>query len=115
SLAGLGTFPPKGRPRVVWVGVEQGAEEVVKLQGRVEEVLLPLGFPREERPFHPHLTLGRVKGMRQLSPLLEYLRGGEIGEVGRMQVRCVDLMQSQLHPRGAIYTRVEGVPLAEEV
>ncbi|MEE9181973.1 MAG: RNA 2',3'-cyclic phosphodiesterase [candidate division NC10 bacterium] len=113
SFAGLGTFPPKGRPRVVWVGVEEGSEEMEKLRGRIDEALLPLGFPREDRPFRAHLTLGRVKSVGRLDPLLEFLRRGEVGQVGRMEVRCVDLMQSQLHPAGAIYTLVETVQMTE--
>ena len=113
SLGGVGAFPPKGRPRVIWVGVEQGTEEMVGLRDRIDEILLPLGFPREKRPFQPHLTLGRVKNVGRLDALLEGLRSAEVGHVGRMQVRCVELMQSQLHPGGAIYTSVEAVPLGE--
>src|SRR3990172_4916681 len=89
SLAGLGTFPPRGRPRVIW--------------------------GREARPFQPHLTLGRVRDVGRLDALLTYLRGAEIGQVGQMHVRCVDLMRSKLHPAGAVYTRVESVPLSEEI
>jgi 2'-5' RNA ligase len=114
SLAGLGTFPPRGRPRVVWVGVEQGVEEMKMLQGRIDETLLPLGFAREARPFQPHLTLGRVRDVGRLDALLAALRATEIGRVGQMQVRCVDLMRSQLNPAGSVYTRVESVPLSEE-
>jgi 2'-5' RNA ligase len=114
SLAGLGTFPPKGRPRVVWVGVEQGIEEMKKLQGRIDEALLPLGFARETRPFQPHLTLGRIRDVGRLDALLTYLRATEIGQVGQMHVRCVDLMRSALHPAGAVYARIESVPLSEE-
>lgn len=113
SLAGLGTFPPRGRPRVIWIGMQQGAEEVERLRGRIDEALLPLGYPRESRPFHPHLTVGRVKNVGRLDPLLESLRRMEVGEVGRMQVRSVELMRSQLHPAGAIYTPVETVLLTE--
>ena len=114
SLAGLGTFPPKRRPRVIWIGVQQGAEEVERLRGRIDEMLVPLGFPREARPFHAHLTLGRVKNVGRLDPLLESLRRIDVGEVGRMQVESVELMQSRLRPAGAIYTPVETVLLAEE-
>jgi 2'-5' RNA ligase len=114
SLAGLGAFPPRGRPRVVWVGVEQGVEEMKRLQGRIDETLLPLSFAREARPFQPHLTLGRIRDVGRLDALLTYLRGAEIGRVGQMHVRCVDLMRSELHPAGAVYTRVESVPLSEE-
>ncbi|MCI0372004.1 MAG: RNA 2',3'-cyclic phosphodiesterase [candidate division NC10 bacterium] len=114
SLAGLGTFPPRGRPRVVWVGVEHGVDEMRTLQGRIDETLLPLGFARETRPLHPHLTLGRVRYVGRLDALLTVLRVTEIGRVGQMHVRCVDLMRSALHPAGAVYTRVESVPLSEE-
>lgn len=114
ALSGLGTFPPKGTPRVIWVGVSEGGPEVGELNARIEEALHPLGFPREDRPFHPHLTLGRVKGTRHLQPLLERLRSLEVKELGRMRVRFVDLMRSDLHPHGAIYTLVHRVPLKEE-
>jgi 2'-5' RNA ligase len=114
SLAGLGTFPPRGRPRVVWVGVEQGVEEMKQLQGRIDEALLPLSFARETRPLQPHLTLGRVREFGRLDALLAYIRGADIGPVGQMAVRCVDLMRSELHPAGAVYTRVESVPLSEK-
>lgn len=113
SLAGLGTFPQKGRPRVVWVGVREGTEELEKLRDRIDETLLPLGFPREERPFRPHLTLGRVKSVGRIDALLQSLRGADVDEVGRMRVQCVELMQSQLHPTGALYSCVEAVSLAE--
>ncbi len=85
------------------------------MQGRIDDTLLPLGFGREARPFQPHLTLGRVRDVGRLDALLTYLRGAEIGQVGQMQVRCVDLMRSKLHPAGAVYTRVESVPLSEEI
>jgi 2'-5' RNA ligase len=113
SFAGLGAFPPKGRPRVIWVGVEQGADEMERLRTRIDEMLLPFGFPSEKRPFQPHLTIGRVKSVGRLDSLLEGLQRAEIGQVGQMQVRRVELMQSQLQPAGAIYTSVEAVPLAE--
>jgi len=100
---------------VVWVGVEQGVEEMKTLQGRIDEILHPLGFAREARPWQPHLTLGRVRDVGRLDALLTYIRGAEIGQVGRMHVRCVDLMRSELHPAGAVYTRVESVPLSEEI
>ena len=114
SLAGLGTFPPTGRPRVIWIGIQQGAEEMQRLRARIDDTFLPLGFSRESRPFHPHLTLGRVTQGGRLGPLLDSLRGIETGEVGRMQVRSVELMQSALHPAGAVYTAAETVLLTEE-
>lgn len=113
-LAGLGTFPPKGRPRVVWIGVPEGTEELEKLRDGIDEALLPLGFPREERAFRPHLTLGRVRSVGRIDVLLQSLREAEVGEVGRMRVQRIELMQSQLHPAGAIHSSVEAIELAGE-
>ena len=113
SLERLGTFPPKGRPRVVWVGVGAGAGEMGRIRERIDTTLLPLGFPREGRPFQPHLTLGRVKEAGRVDRLLEELRTVPIGEISRMQVPSVELMHSQLHPAGAVHTVIDAVPLVE--
>src|SRR3970040_1457372 len=61
-LGGLGAFPQPRAARVVWVGVPEGADSLAGLQARLEAELEPLGFPREERPFTAHLTLGRGRG-----------------------------------------------------
>ena len=60
-LSGLGTFPNENRPRVIWAGVQGDLESLGKLQARIEAEVSGLGFPRENRPFTPHLTLGRVR------------------------------------------------------
>jgi 2'-5' RNA ligase len=62
TLSGVGAFPGLKRPRVLWVGVTDGADRVVELAERVERALGPIGFPREDRAFSPHLTIGRVNG-----------------------------------------------------
>ena len=65
SCAGLGSFPPGRRAKVIWMSVESpGSLEL--LQDAVERACLPLGFPVEGRPFRPHITLGRVKEGAQL-------------------------------------------------
>ena len=61
SAHGLGVFPEVERPRVLWVGLTEGAEALVELSRRVEDASEALGFPRDGRPFRPHLTLGRIK------------------------------------------------------
>jgi 2'-5' RNA ligase len=57
---GLGAFPNPRQPRTLWLGVEQGSEEIIELQQAVEQSLQTLRFPKENRRFLPHLTLGRV-------------------------------------------------------
>ena len=60
-LAGAGTFPAKGRPKVVWAGIEGEIKRLERLRARVEGALSRVGFEPEERPFLPHVTLGRIK------------------------------------------------------
>ncbi len=60
-LEGLGTFPPQGRPRVLWAGVSAGAAELAALASRLEEGFVERGLGRADRAFAPHLTLGRVR------------------------------------------------------
>jgi 2'-5' RNA ligase len=101
-LRGTGAFPPGKSPRVLWVGV---AEEpaLMDLQKAVEARLEAEGYPREERPFHPHLTLGRVKGPSRLREALVELGRYEGTVFGEMTAGKVALIESRLGPRGAEY------------
>ena len=114
SLVGVGAFPSLRRPRVVWLGLGGDLEVLSALQGRVEDEVAQLGFPRERRPFSPHLTLGRVRGdagsvdtgglERAASAVsMESEMGWRVGEV------C--LIRSTLLPSGARYDRLGVVTL----
>ncbi len=111
GVGGFGVFPPKGPPRVLWAGVAEGAEALVSLQGAVERALAALGFPREGRPYRPHCTLGRVRSPRNAAALVEAAAGLGDGLLGTVTVDHIDLMQSQLHPAGSIYTVLRSIPL----
>jgi len=111
-LSGVGTFPPRGAPRVVWAGIDRGAEMLARLAARVEKALLARGDLRapETRPFRAHVTLGRPKGSRGLRRLQDLL--GEMSLEGRAHLlEEVRLVESRLSPRGAEYTPVARVPL----
>ena len=69
SISGLGAFPSPARARVVWVGIDEGRRELIRLAETVDENLGKLGFPREERSFKAHITIGRVKISRFLDKL----------------------------------------------
>ncbi len=103
-VRGTGAFPPPPRPpRVLWVGTDEPAA-VLDLQARLEAGLEGLGFDRESRPFHPHLTLGRVKSgsaPREAMAELERVKDAEFGE---MPVRKITLFRSTLRPDGAVYS-----------
>ena len=113
GLAGLGAFPARGAPRVLWAGVDRGVRELGELAARTEKALLARGFEeaRDERPFRAHVTIGRPRGSRgggRLRDLLEELsfRGGT------HLLEEVTLVESRLTPRGAKYEAVERIPFA---
>lgn len=102
-LRGFGAFPDVTRPRVVWVGIE-GDSALELLQHRVEREFEPLGFPTEQRPFRPHLTLARAKrdarppAFRPLAGALEQVAFDETAVV-----ETLDLMESTLQQGGSVY------------
>ena len=111
ALGGLGAFPQPRAARVVWVGVSRGAEALAALQAKIEVGLEPLGFPREERPFTAHLTLGRVRGPARREQLAVALTSMAAEALGEMVVDRIELMKSDLHPAGARYSVLQSFPL----
>jgi 2'-5' RNA ligase len=110
-VTGFGAFPSVARPRVVWIGCER-APALELLQHRVEQEMAQIGFPLEGRPFHPHITLGRVKGAtrsRDLAGFVDIIEPLEYAT--EIAVPSIDLMQSVLSRRGATYTRRHATPL----
>ncbi len=101
-LAGFGSFPPRGRPRVLWAGLDGDVDAVVELQRRIAARLESLGFPRERRPFRPHVTIGRVKGPRGLEDVMAAMDRIEV-PAQSVEVTAFSLYQSTLRPEGAKY------------
>lgn len=110
ALGGTGTFPNARRPRVLWVGVEKGSENLVELATRIEAKLSDLGFPKEKRKFSAHLTIGRVRSPSRIEATVRAMHSigfeGEGFEVGEVVV-----MKSDLRPTGAIYTALGRIKL----
>jgi RNA 2',3'-cyclic 3'-phosphodiesterase len=103
-LEGTGTFPPGRRaPRVLWVGVFPAAP-LLALQEDIEGEMAKLGLEREKRPFHPHLTLGRVKSAGGMDPLVQEMNQHRERRFGEMSVQKIIFFQSTLKPSGAEYT-----------
>ena len=114
SLGGIGVFPDPRRPRVLWLGMKGELERLLGFQETLERAFIEIGFPREQRPFRPHLTLARIRpsgprGVTGLGKALE--KGGETAGEGFIAAG-ISLLQSTLTPQGAIYTRLGGFPLA---
>ncbi len=102
-LGVVGAFPNVRRPRVLWVGLEEPTGELVALQQRVEQVTRYLVEP-DPRGFSAHLTLGRVKGRKNLRRLSELVEGYHLDSAETISVRSVELIRSQLGRGGPTYT-----------
>ena len=111
ELEGIGAFPGPGDPRVVWVGVGDGADRVVALQARLEDGLAAEGIPRERRPFRAHATLFRVRGPNDRARAVEALRAGPSVRFGRVPVAAITLYESRLAPGGADHRRLASASL----
>jgi 2'-5' RNA ligase len=111
-LRGLGCFPNLKNPRVIWCGIEGDMEALSGLQQLVERVCRSFGFPPEDRAFKPHLTLGRVKGKRNLQPLMECIKIGS-GLEHSFRADHFNMYQSTLKPQGAVYTVLNTVVLPD--
>lgn len=111
GVRGLGWFGSPRSPRVVWAGFEP-EPELLRMQAGVAAALRDLGFVPEDRPFHPHLTLGRVKSPRDAEGLAAVLQPCGDQEIGRMAVDRILTLRSTLLPRGPEYTVLREAPLA---
>ena len=114
GLGKLGAFPNLRRPRVIWVAITGDVERLAILNREVESALDSLGFPRESRPFSPHLTLARL---RERTSSIEREELGKFTASTPFQsklifeVNTISLMKSELNPRGAVYHRLASIAL----
>jgi len=111
-IGGAGVFPDRRRPRVLWLGMEGDVERLIGFQQRLDGELGRVGFPPEERPFRPHLTLARVKSPQGLTGLERALEKEEEYGAGKFTASGIGLIRSELTPRGGVYTRLKWFPFA---
>lgn len=112
EAAGCGAFPGIKAPRVIWVGLHGQIAPLIDLARRVEEALVPLGFKPEDRPFKPHLTVGRVKGRVRLQALQEILLAHADFAAEPFDAAEILLYKSDLRPDGARYTPLFKTPFS---
>lgn len=104
-LKGLGVFPPRGEPRVLWVGIED-AGEVKALKRRIDAALADVGLPRDTRKFHPHVTLARFRQPPPHGRFASYLARHSLYRGEAFWVGGFSLYSSFLRPEGALH-RIE--------
>lgn len=108
-LIGLGTFPGKGWPKIIWIGVGTGHPHLFQLHKRVQEALLATGLEPDLRSFHPHVTLARC---RDVSPetIRPFLKLHAAFDAGMIHVESFALNSSELTAAGSRYTRELSLP-----
>jgi 2'-5' RNA ligase len=114
-LGGTGTFPPHGRPRVYWIGLREGGEALLQLAGSLDRGYRSAGLGQADRPFSPHLTVGRAKPTRgkrpPVGPRVREFRSLTF-ESSRFIIDRVCVVRSDLTPHGPTYTPIGDYPLS---
>ena len=105
----IGTFPPKGIVKIIWVGIGAGHPHLFQLHKRVQEAALQVGLEPELRPWHPHFTLARCRDVSR-GALSKFLKSNGHINAGMFRVDAFHLYCSELTPAGPIHTCQLSVP-----
>jgi len=115
TVRGFGVFPDKRAPRTIWTGIDSDQSALENLASQVESSVISLDFPKENKPFRPHLTLARIKkDNREIGQAID--KSGVLTDpfiFGRLLVEQVTLFKSDLRPTGSVYTKLWAVPLGD--
>ena len=108
----IGVFPNIKYPRIIWMGVREPTQTLVTLENRISSEMEALGFPREEKVFSPHITLGRVRSLQGKNLFIQALHSPiQTLEGEEMTVEEVVLFKSELKRSGAMHTILASIPL----
>jgi 2'-5' RNA ligase len=114
EIGGLGAFPNINKARVFWVGIGGETAKLVALQQKIDDSLITFGFPKEKRPFSPHITLARVResasyhDQQDFGKLISRMR---FDTKSKIDISKINLMKSQLFPTGAVYNCLAEIEL----
>jgi 2'-5' RNA ligase len=111
-IGNTGAFPKHGPPRVLWIGIDDVDGKLAELHRRLEDACSKLGLEREERAFHPHLTMARLRapqGARELAQLHQGLGF----QPRKIEVRELLVFRSELSPHGSKYSVISSHPLSD--
>ena len=109
----IGIFPTYQMPRIIWVGIKEGVNQLNELYNSIENNLSNKGFPRENKEFSGHITIGRVKFIRDTTNFIKILKSIEVNNFSQ-EVGSIDLMESKLTPNGPIYNITAKLPLLKQ-
>jgi RNA 2',3'-cyclic 3'-phosphodiesterase len=108
-IEGLGKFPPKGPPKILWIGVGSGHPHLFQLHKRVQEAALTVGLEPELRPWYPHITLARCRAVSE-GVLRKFFQANAQLDAGLIRVDAFHLYCSELTPAGPIHTCQLSIP-----
>lgn len=108
-IEGLGKFPPKGPPKILWIGVGSGHPHLFQLHKRVQEAALAVGLEPDLRPWHPHITLARCRDVSE-GALRKFFNTNAQLDAGLIRVDAFHLYCSELTPAGPIHTCQLSIP-----
>ena len=103
----LGAFPSMENPRVIWLGLSRGHDELKNIFEKIEKETAPMGFPKEDRAFNAHITIGRVRSEKNLKSLIKLLKENSFVRAETQEVKSLTLFKSILRSQGAIYQPIE--------
>ena len=109
----LGAFPSLDTPRVIWLGLKQGHDELKNCARKIENALNGLGFAKESRAFSGHITVGRIKSQKNLKNLASLLKEKPFGGAETQEVKALTLFKSTLTSNGPVYDAIEAFSFAE--
>lgn len=110
QVEGTGVFPTPNRPRVIWLGLTGDIDGLRRLEGEIHQVVGPMGFPREEREFTPHITLGRVRYPQKITPDVAKFMNAQYEPVNCM-LQELHLYESRMGNKGVTYIPLATFPL----
>lgn len=109
EIEGIGVFPKPTRIRVIWIGIRDGADELMNIFNQLEPQLQSLRFKPDPKGFTPHLTIARVRGSQHKAELIKRIQELRNQEFGVVKGECLRLKKSVLTPKGPIYSTLKEV------
>jgi RNA 2',3'-cyclic 3'-phosphodiesterase len=100
---GVGSFPSRGAPKIIWIGVGKAHPHLFQIHKRVQEAALSIGIEPELRPWHPHITIARCRDV-SAQALRKFLQSSAEFDAGMIRVDAFHLYSSKLTPAGPIHT-----------
>lgn len=114
SLQGVGIFGNINNPKVLWIGIKDKSGNLKTIQGKLSKMLVNYDFPEDQQKFSPHLTLGRIRAIKDISPLKNLIEQYREVPFQELKVSKIVLHESKLTHSGPIYSTIKEFPLSQE-